>query len=515
MTGAGEALILAGVLNRMSTSQDEDDPLGVAGGTRREFALPKWALPKWWLPDLPTRGRALTLAGLAALYFATAKLGLALALVHPSASAIWPPAGIALAAFLVLGWEVWPAIFLGALLANVTTHGSFATSLCIGVGNTLEGLLGAMLVNRYAHGRTFYIRPRDIVTFAGLAAALSTALSPTIGLTSLALGGFARWADYGHIWLTWWLGDAAGVLIVAPVLVLWASVPQLPEGRHWRFESAVLMVGLSLVSLFVFASYSISGIEHLPIEFLCVPFLFWAAFRLGRRAVATCLLVLSVFAIYGTLSGLGPFARGPLNESLLLVQAFLAVKAVTMLAAAAVVGQFREAEESLRRQTVKDELTGLANYRCLMSSLEAEIRRAQRAGPGRVFSTLLLDMDRLKQINDRYGHLVGNRALCRLADCLRAACRITDTAARFGGDEFAILLPETSEDGALQLAERINAQLAADPDTPRLSVSVGVAVYPRDGATAERLLSTADRELYRNKAAARAGVATTPQRESV
>jgi diguanylate cyclase (GGDEF)-like protein len=269
------------------------------------------------------------------------------------------------------------------------------------------------------------------------------------------------------------------------------------------------------VSLFVFASYSVSGLEHLPIEFLCVPFLFWAAFRLGRRAVATGILVLSLLAIYGTLRGLGPFARGPPNESLLLVQAFLAVQAVTMLAAAAVVGQFREAEESLRRQTVKDELTGLANYRCLMTSLEAEIRRAQRAGPGRVFSTLLLDMDRLKQINDRYGHLIGNRALCRLAECLRAACRITDTAARFGGDEFAILLPETSEAGALQLAERINTHLAADPDTPRLSVSFGVAVYPRDGATAERLLSTADRELYRNKTAARAGVATTPQRESV
>ncbi|HEX4649116.1 MAG TPA: MASE1 domain-containing protein [Steroidobacteraceae bacterium] len=457
----------------------------------------------------------MTLAGLAGIYFAAAKLGLAFALVHPSASAIWPAAGIALAAFLLFGWGVWPAVFLGAFLANLTTHGSFTTSLCIGAGNTLEGLVGALLVNRYAHGRTFYIRPRDIVSFAGLAALLSTMVSPTVGLTSLVVAGFAPWADYGRIWVTWWLGDAAGVLVVAPVLVLWASVPQLPEDRSWRIEGAALLIALSIVSVIVFGAIPVAGSEHGPAEFLCVPFLFWAAFRLGRRAVATCLLVLTLIAIAGTLRGAGPFARGPPNESLLLLQAFLAVQAITMLAAAAVVWQLREAQESLRRQAVKDELTGLANYRALMSSLEAEIRRAQRAGAGRGFSTLVLDMDQLKQINDRYGHLVGNKALCRLARSLLASCRVTDTAARFGGDEFVIVLPETAEAGALQLAERITSHLAADAEMPRLSVSVGVAVYPRDGATAEKLLSAADKELYRSKGAARASVAPAPRREQV
>ena len=489
----------------MSTSAEEEDPQGVATRTHRPFALVKFALP-----NLPMPGRVLTLVALAGIYFTTAKLGLAFALVHPSASAVSPPAGIAIAAFLVLGSETWPAILTGALLANLTTHGSLGTSLCIGAGNTLAGLIGALLVNRYAHGRMFFVRPRDIVAFALLAAVLSTTVSPTVGLTSLAAGGFASWAGYGHIWLTWWLGDAAGVLVVAPVLVLWATQPRLPESRRWRLEAAALLIALSLVSLIAFGGVRVAGIEHLPVEFVCVPFLFWAAFRLGRRAVVTSVLVLSLIAIIGTRRGLGPFALGPPNESLLLLQAFLAVQAVTMLAAAAVVGQFREAQEHLRQQAVRDELTGLANYRWLMSSLEAEIRRVQRAGAGRGFSTLLLDMDRLKQINDRYGHLVGNRALCRLAKCLQASCRITDTAARFGGDEFAILLPETSEAGALQLAERIEARLAAEEETPRISVSVGVAVYPRDGATAERLLSAADKELYRSKAAARAGVAAAP-----
>ena len=482
----------------MRISVDEEAPRGPPKRAHWEFALPKF----------PTSTEWLTLAALAGVYFAAAKLGLGFALVHPSASAIWPPAGIALAAFLVLGLEMWPAIFLGALLANLTTYGSLATSLCVGVGNTLEGLLGAMLVNRYAHGPKFFIRPSDIVMFTGLAVGLSTTVSPTVGLTSLALGGFAPWKDYGNIWLTWWLGDAAGDLIVAPVLVLWSTAPRPRWHRRRLLEAATLVIGLSLVALIVFDGLvPLPGDGRLPVQFLCAPFLFWAAFRLGRRAVATCVLVLAFIAILGTLRGLGPFARGPANESLLLLHGFLAVQAVTMLAAAAVVWQYREAQERLRRQAVKDELTGLANYRCMMSSLEAEIRRAQRAGAGRGFSTALLDMDRLKQINDHYGHLVGNRALCRVAECLRASCRVTDTAARFGGDEFAIILPETSETGARQLVERINARLMADEESPRLSVSAGVAVYPRDGATAEKLLTSADRELYRNKAAARAATA--------
>src|SRR5437763_15375380 len=153
----------------MRTSVNEEAPRAPLKRMHWEFALPKF----------PTSAEWLTLAALAGVYFAAAKLGLGFALVHPSASAIWPPAGIALAAFLVLGLEMWPAIFLGALLANLTTYGSLATSLCVGVGNTLEGLLGAMLVNSYADGHKLFVRPRDIVAFAVLAALLSTTVSPT------------------------------------------------------------------------------------------------------------------------------------------------------------------------------------------------------------------------------------------------------------------------------------------------------------------------------------------------
>ena len=437
------------------------------------------------------------MAGLAVVYFVAAKLGLRLAFVNPSATPVWPPTGIALAAFLIVGARAWPAIFLGAFLANVTTAGSIATSIGIALGNTLEGWLGAALVGRFAAGRQAFSRPRNAFRFAVLAAAVSTVVSATFGVTSLALGGFAPWTDFWHIWLTWWLGDGAGSLVVAPVVLLWAENWRIQWTRRQAAEAAALVACLLLVGLLVFGGPFPNASKNYPLEFLCIPVLLWAAFRFGARETATAILLLSVIAIRGTLRGFGPFARETQNESLLLLQAFIAVIAVTKLIVAAVVAERRRMEGHLRDLAVRDPLTNLANYRQLMVALEAEIRRSQRTQ--RAFAVLLLDVDGLKRINDRHGHLVGSRALCRLAEVLHTSCRAVDTAARYGGDEFALVLPETDEAAAQQVALRVAERLAKDVEVPRIKASFGVAVFPRDGDTAEAILSGADRVLYAMK----------------
>jgi diguanylate cyclase (GGDEF)-like protein/PAS domain S-box-containing protein len=167
----------------------------------------------------------------------------------------------------------------------------------------------------------------------------------------------------------------------------------------------------------------------------------------------------------------------------------------------------RALEDQLRRQAFSDSLTGLANHRLLFDVLQAETCRTKRTE--REFSLLLLDLDGLKEINDRFGHLVGNRALCRLAQILTDCCRSVDTAARQGGDEFALVLPETGADAATLVAWRICDLLAKDGEEPALSVSVGVASYPKDAETIGTLLYAADRALYSMKEkrskAARAG----------
>jgi len=286
----------------------------------------------WWL------------APLAIFYFVAGKFGLSLAFVNASASPVWPPTGIAFAAFLVLGSRAWPAILVGAFLVNVTTAGSVVTSIGIAIGNTLEGRLGAELVMLFANGRNVFDRSRDVFKFVLLAALFSTTVSATIGVTSLTLAGYAHWRDYSSIWFTWWLGDAVGALIVGPILVLWCARGGVPWSRARLLEGVGLLAGVITLSALVFG-----GISGEALTFLCVPPLIWAAFRFGQKGTATAIALLTVLATWGTVRGVGPFAHGPPNESLLLLQAFLGTMAVMSLLIAAVVAERKRDEAALAR----------------------------------------------------------------------------------------------------------------------------------------------------------------------
>jgi len=279
---------------------------------------------------------------LALAYFLAGKFGLALAVVNASVSPVWPPTGIAFASFLLLGSRIWPAIFLGAFLVNVTTTGAIATSLGIAVGNTLEGHLGAELVRLFANGRYVFSRARDVFKFVVLGGLFSTTIAATIGVTSLTLGGAAAWRDYPALWFTWWLGDAVGALVIGPVIVLYWERVGSPRS-WWRvLEGAGLFAVLISVGALVFF-----GLVGQPLTFLCLPPLIWAAFRFGPRETAAAIAVLSALAILGTVRGLGPFAEGPPNEALLLLQAFLGTMAVMSVMIAAVVAERKRDEAAL------------------------------------------------------------------------------------------------------------------------------------------------------------------------
>ncbi len=558
------------------------------------------------------------LAALACTYFVAGKLGLKLASVHTSATAVWPCTGIALAAFLIFGYRVWPAIVAGAFLVNLTTAGSVATSVGIAVGNTLEAVVGFYLVSRFAGGLRAFQRAHDIFKFAFLAGMVSTTVSATVGVTTLALGGFVDWARYGAIWSTWWMGDAVGAVVVTPFLLLWRENPRLNWNRKQAIELAFWFVGLYFTAWIVFGGRFHSVLKNYPLEYLCIPILVWVAFRFGRRYAATAICALATVATWGTLHGFGPFSRESQNTSLLLLQSFMGIMAITTMALAAEISQHKRAaerfrlavesapnamvmidrhgkiimvnsyamklfgyvreelvgravevlvperfrgghpehrmgfsssprarpmgagrdlyavrkdgsefpveiglnpieteegllvlsaivdiserkraEEEILRLATSDPLTGLANYRKLIDVLDAEIKRYGRAG--RPFAVLLFDMDGLKKINDAHGHLVGSRALCRLANILRIHCRAIDTAARYGGDEFVLVLPETESAAAVQVARRVSEQLNNDGEKPSISVSTGTATYPRDGKTIDELLAAADRALYGQK----------------
>jgi signal transduction histidine kinase/integral membrane sensor domain MASE1 len=286
-----------------------------------------------------------SLLAIAAVYFLAGRLGLDyFAVVHASASPVWPPAGIALAAFLLGGSRVAPAIFLAAFFVNLTTAGSVLTSLAIASGNTLEGFVGAHLVERFIGSPRLFERASDAFRLLVVAAMPSAAISATIGVTALAAAGYAPWSRYVAIWATWWLGDVAGDLVVVPALLLWIRYPGLGRLRARPAEAALLLLALVAIAQVVFGGLAPFRTKTYPLEFVFIPVLLWAAFRFGPREAATVLLVLSGFAIAGTLRGVGPFASGTENEALLLLQAFMVTMGVTILPVATLVWDRRRVE---------------------------------------------------------------------------------------------------------------------------------------------------------------------------
>ena len=293
-----------------------------------------------------TVAAALALAG---IYFCAGKFGLSLAFLNPSASVVWPPAGLALAALLLWGYRLWPGVLIGAFLVNITTQGSIVTALGITGGNTLEVLAGAWLINRYANGAKAFERPQDIFKFVLLAAVVSAPISATSGVLSLHTTGFAEPSQWGRIWFTWWLGDATSFLLITPLVVIWFAELMQPTPWNRAPEWIGMMLSVGVTGYIVFLSADLFGSENPPLKYLAVLPLLWAAFRFDTFAAMTAAFVLSCIALSGTLSNRGPFVEPDSNESLLAVQTFIGTLTVTTLVLASAVSERKRIAEEVHQ----------------------------------------------------------------------------------------------------------------------------------------------------------------------
>ncbi len=285
---------------------------------------------------------------LAVLYALAAKLGLMMDAVSGFASLVWPPTGIALAALLLFGSHLWPGIALGAFAANLWNGAPLLVAAGIGFGNTLEALVGFRLLKRVG----FYIslgRVRDVVALAVLAAGISTTVSATAGVVSLYLGGIVSVENLGATWRAWWLGDLTGAVVIAPLVLTWASDRRLRAGGRLWAEAMGLAALLVSISLFIFGRPFGTPAEEFPKAYWLLPPLLWAAIRFGPRGAATSTFLVSVIAIWGAAMGFGPFARKTLHETLFHFQGFMAVVTVTTLALAAVIAERWESDRAVRK----------------------------------------------------------------------------------------------------------------------------------------------------------------------
>jgi len=285
-------------------------------------------------------------AAVAVVYFAAAELGLSLAFVHTNVTPVWPPTGIAIAALLILGPRVWPGIFLGAFTANLLTHISLPSAVAIGVGNTLEAFAPVLLLGRLPSWRGSLDTIRQTLWFVLVAVIVAPLVSATFGTLTLCLSGAAEWVRFSSLWITWWMGDGFGALIVAPFILSWVSERRLASNE--LPEIGLLMFLLFLVSMVIFGGWFPGPVKTYPLAYFALPFLLWAALKFDQRIVTTSNLLVSVIAIWGVRQGYGSFVHSNPNVSLLLLMSYLAMTSLMTLVVAAVIRERRRVETEKR-----------------------------------------------------------------------------------------------------------------------------------------------------------------------
>ncbi len=290
------------------------------------------------LSRIPPVARSLIVA---IVYFAGAELGLSLASLHSNVTAVWPPTGIAIASLLIFGRSIWPGIFAGALAANLLTNIPILSSLGIATGNTFEALVTYWLLQRSPRWKGSFESVRDVMTFVVFAVVLAPLVSATIGSLSLCLGDAAQWSRFTSLWLTWWMGDGFGALIVTPFLLAWSS----PYGIDSRDlpEVASVFVLLIIVTLIVFGGWFPGPVKTYPLAYLSLPCLLWAALRFHRRVVTSSIVLMAGVALWGARHGYGPFIQSSENISLLLLISFVGTTTLMTLLVAAVISERKKA----------------------------------------------------------------------------------------------------------------------------------------------------------------------------
>jgi diguanylate cyclase (GGDEF)-like protein len=434
-------------------------------------------------------------------HFGTANVSIRL--VAKSIAAFWEKerSRILIAATMGFGLLFLSSIFY---LRSAEISGNPQTYLYLEIGGTLISFCyaaNALVRFRGTHDRTALILSFgfvlsgiiETVSYFGLNEQIQADQVP---MTSVPMG-----------WMV--SRTLLGIMLLAAILI----ERYIPTARQPSRETAGALLVVATAAYLTSAAFlaapaaPVARVSHIVSRpwdllpaglFLAAAIYFWQRLSSNSSKGAASLYDYSLFGV-AALNFIchlaATFSRQLFDGPFFLAEICKTISYVVMLSGA-LLDQARLFEQ-VRSMAVSDPLTGLANYRRLLSVLEAELDRSRRTQ--RAFSIVLLDMDGLKAINDQFGHLTGSRALVRLGKILRSHSRAIDTAARYGGDEFALVLPEAGREIAARVVGRVRERLAAEDEPPALSVSAGVAAFPEDGDTPEKLLAAADRNLYRMK----------------
>ncbi|MCY7406332.1 MAG: diguanylate cyclase [Alkalinema sp. CAN_BIN05] len=454
-------------------------------------------------------------------------------------ASVWFPSGMTLALVYLLGNRVLLGIAGGSILAvslellqidaPISIFYFLLINVACALGNCLQPLIANYLIKNFAKHKNIFSHVDTVLLYV-VAAIFSPVVSATVGMTSLCLAGLVPWHNYGISWLTWWIASAIAHLIFTPTILLYEK-SQKGERRLNLWEVGLVLLSILLVSWVGFGySYRV--------EYLLLPLLIWTVSRCGKFFASLLVSIVSLIAIFASVQGYGFYNKASPNESLLLLQSFMAVFALTSLILSAVIDERTEAQlllmqsiESLESQVIErttklqqsetslkqanleleklvnlDSLTQIANRRCFDDRIRFEWERLSREQ--QPLSLLLFDIDYFKRYNDCYGHQVGDNCLKAIAQALEQTLyRPADLVARYGGEEFVAILPNTDLDGAIIVAEEIRSAIVnlkiphQNSDiSDMVTVSVGITtLIPSPKQKSSTLIQEADIALYRAK----------------
>ena len=354
----------------------------------RRMSSSRVLLRDWWRPRDQSRSDyryVLQLAFVFALYFGAGKLGLAVPFTSSNVSPIWPAAGVAVAAVLIWGIQIAPAIAFAAFLVNFLTPVPTFASIAIGLGNASSAVIAGYFLKHVADFETSLPRLKDVLRLVVVAAVLATAVAASVGVTALTLVDAKAWTGYGSAWRIWWLGDAMGVLVVAPLLLTGRDLLHIRRG--WRvLEACLLSIAILVTSAAIFSPWT--TVRDDVLAFVVFPFIIWAALRFRVAGAAVAVLLSASFAVWGTAHGFGPFVNHTPLHNAMLLQVFVAMTALTGLILAAVInerehiGEAFESEKQLlsESESAKEKLEELVKER----TQELEQNTAQLAYQARL-----------------------------------------------------------------------------------------------------------------------------------
>ncbi len=288
-------------------------------------------------------------------YFLCAKFGFRLAFATKQVTAVWPPTGLAVTAYLIFGARIWPGVYLGAFASNAVSDEPLLTAAGIAIGNTAAGFLGLRLLQTAVQDfKPQLNQVNSVLAWVLCAAAAGCAVSASNGVFQLALGGLVPWNAAPSVWSVWWVGDAMGVLLFGSFLMAWIWCPS-PRylSRHW-VELGVGFCALTTLCFFAFARHASDSGDAFRLEYAVFPFIIWIALRFSQREVASAIVLVCGTAIWGAIHDHGPFAVGSQDHRLMLLEVFMAATALTGLVLGAVTAERMEAELALK--AANDEL---------------------------------------------------------------------------------------------------------------------------------------------------------------